>query len=81
MNTTTTPTMQPLTLPEALAEFVSVFSHGELADDLAPRLTCGEVDALAGLLRAFGRDEAADLWITEHSTDDDECDAHHPEGE
>ncbi|MDY0915029.1 hypothetical protein [Rathayibacter festucae] len=76
MTTTTTP-MQTPTLPEALAEF----SHGELADDLAPRLNCGEVDALAGLLRAFERDEAADLWITEHATDDDEGDAHHPEGE
>ena len=81
MSATTTITMQTPTLPEALAEFVSVFSHGELADDLAPRLNCGEVDALAGLLRAFGRDEVADLWITEHATDDDEGDAHRPEGE
>lgn len=56
---------------------MSVFSHGDCADDLAVRMSCSEVDALAGLLRAFGRDEAADLWIAEHATDDDEGDAHH----
>ncbi|QHC68831.1 hypothetical protein GSU68_18660 (plasmid) [Rathayibacter sp. VKM Ac-2759] len=59
-----------------MAEFASVFS-GDTAVDVAPRLNCAEVDALAGLLRAFGRDEAADLWIKEHATDDDEGDAHH----
>ncbi|PPG49754.1 hypothetical protein C5D09_06925 [Rathayibacter sp. AY1C9] len=63
-----------------MAEFASVFSHGDTADDLATRLNCTEVDALAGLLRAFGRDEAADLWIAQHATDDDEGDAHTPEG-
>jgi hypothetical protein len=72
---------QALTLPDALAELVSVFTRENLAGDLAVRLTCVEVDALAGLLRAFGRDEAADLWITEHATEDDEGDDRHPEGE
>ncbi|TCL77894.1 MULTISPECIES: hypothetical protein [unclassified Rathayibacter] len=82
MNDSTTTEPQARTFPDALAEFVSVFSREDLADDLAVRLTCVEVDALAGLLRAFGGDEAADLWITQHSTDDDEGDAHHiAEGE
>ncbi|MCJ1697834.1 hypothetical protein MT349_18790 [Rathayibacter caricis] len=72
----TAPTPQEPTLLDAMAEFASVFS-GDTAVDVAPRLNCAEVDALAGLLRAFGRDEAADLWIKEHATDDDEGDAHH----
>ena len=80
MTDTATTKLQTPTLPEAVAEFVSVFSHGDTADDLAVRLSCCEIDALAGLLRAFGRDEAADLWIAEHATDDDEGDAHTPEG-
>ncbi|WP_219814335.1 hypothetical protein [Rathayibacter sp. AY1D3] len=77
---TTSPAAEELTLWGAVAEFASVFSHGDTADELAVRLSCAEVDALAGLLRAFGRDEAADLWIAEHASDDDEGDAHTPEG-
>lgn len=66
---------------EALAEFVDTFASWDLVGDVAARLNCGEVDALAGLLRAAGRGEAADLWIAEHATDDDEGDAHYtPEG-
>ena len=74
-DTITTPAAEEPTLLDAVAEFASVFSHGDTADDLAVRLSCTEVDALAGLLRAFGRDEAANLWIAEHATDD-EGDAH-----
>ncbi|WP_455904226.1 hypothetical protein [Microbacterium sp.] len=73
---TTSPTPEKQTLLDAVAEFASVFSRGDTADDLAVRLSCPEVDALAGILRAFGKDEAADLWIAEHATDDDEGDTH-----
>ena len=76
---TTSPAPQEPTLLDALAVFTSVFS-GDTAVDVGSRLNCTEVDALAGLLRAFGRDEAADLWIAEHATDDEEGDAHTPEG-
>ncbi|WP_244256163.1 hypothetical protein [Rathayibacter sp. VKM Ac-2760] len=82
MNDSTATETQAPTLTDAQAEFVSVFAREDLAGDLAVRLTCVEFDALAGLLRAFGRDEAADLWIAEHAIDDDEGDAHHTaEGE
>ncbi|MWV51458.1 hypothetical protein GRS96_19500 (plasmid) [Rathayibacter sp. VKM Ac-2803] len=58
-----------------------MFASWDLAGDVAARLNCSEVDALAGLLRAAGRGEAANLWIAEHATDDDEGDAYHtPEG-
>ncbi|KQQ18692.1 hypothetical protein ASF48_17375 [Rathayibacter sp. Leaf299] len=63
-------------LRNALAEFASVFS-ADTAADLGVRLNCAEADAIAGLLRAFGRHETADLWIAEHATADDEGDAHH----
>ncbi|WP_454113455.1 hypothetical protein [Microbacterium maritypicum] len=68
---TTSPTPEKPTLLDAVAEFAFVCSRGDTADDLAVRLSCPEVDALAGILRAFGRDEAADLWIVEHATDGD----------
>lgn len=73
---TTSPTPEKPTLLDAVAEFAFVCSRGDTADDLAVRLSCPEVDALAGILRAFGRDEAADLWIVEHTTDGDEGDTH-----
>ncbi|PPG17979.1 hypothetical protein C5C74_09570 [Rathayibacter sp. AY1E8] len=71
------PDAPALSVEEALAVFVDTFASGDLAGDVATRLNCGEVGALAGLLRAAGRKEAADLWIAEHATDDDEGDAHH----
>ncbi|PPH55777.1 hypothetical protein [Rathayibacter sp. AY1E1] len=77
---TTSPAAEEPTLLDAVAEFASVFSHGDTADALAVRLSCAEVDALAGLLRAFGRGDAADLWIAGHATGYDEGDAHTPEG-
>lgn len=65
----------------ALEEFVDMFSGEDLAGELATQLNCAKVDALAGLLRASGQREAADLWIVEHATTDHEGDAHHtPEG-
>lgn len=73
---TTSPTPEKPTLLDAVAEFAFVCSRGDTADDLAVRLSCPEATALAGILRAFGRDEAADLWIVEHATDGDEGDTH-----
>ncbi|MWV76043.1 hypothetical protein C5C00_10850 [Rathayibacter rathayi] len=54
-----------------------MFSREDLAGELAAQLTCGEVDALAGLFRAYGQGEAANLWVAGHATTDDEGDAHH----
>ena len=77
MNTTDTNQATPDPIAQAVAEFVDSFSGFDVAGDVAARLNCGEVDALAGLLRAAGCEEAADLWIAEHATDDDEGDAHY----
>lgn len=76
-NTNTTPDRP--TFLDAVAEFALVFSRPDTAVDLATRLSCREVDALAEMLRACGQVEAAEMWIEEHATDDDEGDAHHTE--
>lgn len=60
---------------DALAGFLEVWS-GDLADDLATKLTCGEVDALARLLHDHGRHAAAAAWINIHSRADEEDDEH-----
>lgn len=57
--------------------FVAVFASIELADEVAARLNCVEVDAPAQLLRATGKIGAADAWIVAHAVDDDEGDTHY----
>ena len=57
--------------------FTAVFSRHDFAADIAPRLSCIEVEALAGLLRALGEPATADTWIQQHATDDELGDAHY----
>lgn len=60
-----------------LTHFTAVFSRNDLAAEVAPRLGCIEAEALAGLLRALGEPAAADMWIQEHSADDELGDDHY----
>ena len=60
-----------------LTRFTAVFSKRDLAADIAPQLSCIEVEALAGLLRALGESATADIWIREHATADEIGDAHY----
>ena len=70
MNTTTIDTA-------AAAQFVDVFAAADFAGDVGPRMSCTEVDALAGMLRAVGADTAADTWVAAHAEEDREGDSHH----
>jgi hypothetical protein len=56
--------------------FAEVFAAGDFAFEVGPRMTCTEVDALAGILRAVGADAAAATWLEGHSIEDEEGDAH-----
>ena len=60
-----------------LTHFTAVFSKRDLAADIAPRLSCIEVEALAGLLRELGEPATADTWIQAHAADDEIGDAHY----
>lgn len=60
-----------------VTHFTAVFSAGDLAADLAPQLSCVEVEALAGMLRALGEPAAADRWLDAHADQDDEGDEHY----
>ncbi|ANF31944.1 hypothetical protein A0130_09885 [Leifsonia xyli] len=66
-----------ITNSDELTHFTAVFSKRDLATDIAPRLSCTEVEALAGLLRAVGEPATADTWIQEHATQDETGDAHY----
>jgi len=67
-------THQPL--PQELTRFLETWS-GDLAGDLASGLNCGEVEALAGLLRHYGHEGAAASWINHHSYGDDDPEDRH----
>ena len=68
-----------ITNSDDLTRFTAVFSTRDLAPDIAPRLSCTEVEALAGLLRALGEPATADTRIQEHATDDEIGDVHTPQ--
>ena len=70
MNTTTIDTA-------AAARFIEVFAAADFAGDVGPRMSCTEVDALAGILRTVGADTAADTWVSAHAEEDQEGDSHH----
>ena len=61
----------------AAARFIGVFADADFAGDVGPRMSCTEVDALAGMLRAVGADTAADTWVSAHAEEDQEGDSHH----
>ena len=69
--------MKTLTIgSNAVVAFTDVFEEADLAQDIGPRLTCGEVEALSEMLRAVGATAAADYWIEAHAATDDEGDSH-----
>lgn len=60
-----------------VTRFAAVFSAGDLAADVATQLSCIEVEALAGMLRAIGEPASADMWIEARAEGDDEGDDHY----
>ena len=60
----------------ALEAFIGVWGDGELADDIGPKLACGEVDVLADLFTATDEAEIAEMWLDSHARGDDEGDLH-----
>lgn len=61
---------------DATDKFVAEWTTGYLADDIAAKLRCEEVEALAELLTAIGHTEAAQYWLTAHAGGDDCGDQH-----
>lgn len=60
-----------------VVRFLDAFDGQMLAGDVGPRFTCGEVEALAGMLRAVGAEGAAAAWIEKHSWGDGDIDDLH----
>ena len=65
-------------LTEASEHFADVWNY-YLADDLGPKLTCIEVEALVAIFRAEDRLDLVDAWVTGHARSDDEGDDHYIE--
>lgn len=60
-----------------LSTFAKVFGAEDCAGDLATKLSCSEVEALADMLTVAGAPEAAALWIDCHAEGDDPGDDHY----
>ena len=58
----------------AARRFAGVFASAATADNMAPALTCMELDALLELFGTVGALDAAAEWITSHT--DSECEGH-----
>ena len=61
---------------EKSMKFVEVWGDAHLAGDLAGKLRCAEVEALAEMLTALGASLEAATWIDLHAPSD-ECDDMH----
>lgn len=62
----------------ALEHFEEVWSDGMLHEHIGEKLTCTEVEALAGVLRALGSPEdTVDYLIQAHAYGDEEGDLHY----
>lgn len=61
---------------DAAEAFVTQWDDSWLADELGTKLTCDEVEAVAGMLTACGRPEAAKSWIDSHAEGDECGDTH-----
>ena len=55
---------------------VECWGSGYLVDDLADKLRCEEVDALAAILAEFGAANAANQWLSVHALSDECGDTH-----
>ncbi|MFG3287317.1 hypothetical protein ACGF3G_00645 [Streptomyces sp. NPDC048179] len=61
-------------LATALNKFIKAFGEVDTVGDLAPALSCVEVDYMADLFRAAGQPEAADAWKADHEAAEGPCD-------
>jgi hypothetical protein len=64
-------------LTAEVAEAVATLADPYTADDVGPRLTCTEAEALATVLRALGDPESAEVWLRGHAEGDEEGDDHY----
>lgn len=71
-STPETPSVEAAALAAALHEFAREWADDLLACHLAEKLTCRELEALAGLLAALGEADAAQQWTEWHAFGDED---------
>ncbi len=64
-----------------LARWAHLFGDGELADELAPKLNCGEAEITADALHAAGNSRSAETFLAAHiCRDTEDGETHDTEG-
>jgi hypothetical protein len=61
----------------AVDAFCDAWNDDILMDSVGKALTCTEVELLADIFRAVGRDEDAQRWVDAHAEADESIDAHY----
>lgn len=62
----------------ALVDLAAITGDLDFCYDVGKSMTCGEAEAIANVLRAFGYADEAETFITGHAYgDEDETDSHH----
>jgi hypothetical protein len=69
--------MSRMVSDEVLQRFTRAWGDGELACEVARKLTCSESDALVELFRALGVEDLAHIWESEHAEGDAPEDLHY----
>jgi hypothetical protein len=64
-------------IQDAAHHFAQIFDDGMLASMVGTSFTCTEVDAIAGLLIAAGREDAGLSWLECHAEGDEHDDSHY----
>ncbi|MFD4397230.1 hypothetical protein [Kitasatospora sp. NPDC058478] len=67
------PGQEPATLNSALAAFAECMGKRDGIGDIVGPMSCPEAAAIADLLAAVGRTDAADTWRSQHRETDPEC--------
>ncbi|NNC14112.1 hypothetical protein HII28_19855 [Planctomonas sp. JC2975] len=66
-----------ITDSNAVLTFTGQWARQEMADYIAPAMSCEEIDALYGLLYAMGEPATADMWMTAHARGDQAGERHY----
>lgn len=67
--------------PDPISAWAQLFGDGELADEIAPALNCGEAETVAAALRAAGQPDSGVTFLAAHiARDTDDGETHDVDG-
>lgn len=75
-NTNIAGAVEAARLALVISDFAERWAERDLIEDIAPKLTCGELDALVLVFEEAGLPSAAEHWTEAHAAHDEGGDSH-----